>query len=74
MPPKLAVFFDLPLPINRADEKALSMLPGIGPRLAENIVNFRREQGKISGSEILPRIDGIGNIMTERLSKNFCFD
>jgi len=73
-PPQLAIFFDLPLPVNRADENTLTMLPGIGPRLAEKIVMFRREQGKISGPEVLTRIDGIGKNLTERLSKMVCFD
>ena len=73
-PPQLALFFNLPLPVNRADANTLTMLPGIGPRLAENIVMFRREQGKISGPEVLTRIDGIGKKMTERLATMVCFD
>ena len=39
-PPQLALFFALPMPVNRADHETLTMLPGIGPGLADNIIAY----------------------------------
>jgi DNA uptake protein ComE-like DNA-binding protein len=72
-PPELALFFDLPLPVNRADHHTLTMLSGIGPKLAERIIVFREKQGDISGPENFIRIKGIGLKMTKRLSPLLCF-
>lgn len=73
-PSQLALFFDLPLPVNRADFHSLTMLPGIGNKRAEDIISLRRQQGKISGLEVLTRVDGIGKNIAERLSTMICFD
>jgi hypothetical protein len=73
-PPRLALFFDLPLPINRADFYSLIMLPGIGKQRAEDISALREQLGKIAGLEVLTRVDGIGNNIAERLSQIICFD
>jgi hypothetical protein len=72
-PPELALFFNLPLPVNRADHHTLTMLRGIGPKLAEKIIAFRESQGDIGGPEDFIRIKGIGPKMTERLSPLLCF-
>jgi hypothetical protein len=73
-PPQLALFFDLPLPVNRADHHSMTMLPSIGNQRAEDIISLRRQQGKISGLEVLTRVDGIGKKLAERLSPMICFD
>jgi len=73
-PPQLAIFFALPLPINQAGHAALTTLPGIGPRLADNILAYRRQHGVIAGPAALRQIDGIGNKMTEKLVSMVCFD
>ena len=73
-PPQLALFFDLPLPVNRADFHSMTMLPGIGNKRAEDIISLRRQQGRISGLEVLTRVDGIGKKIAERLSPMICFD
>ncbi len=73
-PPRLALFFNLPMPVNQADFKDLIMLPGIGPRMAERILNFRTTQGPISGPESLKQIRGIGPKLTDRLLPLVCFD
>ncbi|XOF33356.1 MAG: ComEA family DNA-binding protein [Candidatus Electrothrix sp. YB6] len=72
-PPELALLFNLPLPINRADQDTLTMLPGIGPKLAERIVAFRKKQGDITGPENFIRIRGIGPKRTARLTPLLCF-
>jgi competence ComEA-like helix-hairpin-helix protein len=50
------------------------MLPGIGNKRAEDIISLRRQQGRISGLEVLTRVDGIGKKLTKRLSPMICFD
>lgn len=72
-PPELALFFNLPLPVNRADHHTLTMLSGIGPKLAEKIIAFRERRGDITGPEDFIRIKGIGPKMTERLTPLLCF-
>ena len=73
-PPQLAMFFALPMPVNRADHDALTMLPGIGPRLADNIIAYRREYGTIAGAGDLKRVVGIGKNLTRNLLPIVCFD
>ena len=73
-PSQLALFFDLPLPVNRADHHSMTMLPGIGNKRAEDIISLRRQQGTISGLEVLTRVDGIGKKIAKRLSPMICFD
>jgi competence ComEA-like helix-hairpin-helix protein len=73
-PPQLAMFFSLPMPVNRADHDALTMLPGIGPRLADNIIAYRREYGNIAGAGDLKRVVGIGTNLTKKLLPIVCFD
>jgi hypothetical protein len=72
-PPELALLFNLPLPVNRADQDTLTMLPGIGPKLAERIVTFRERQGDITGPEDFIRVKGIGPKRTARLTPLLCF-
>ncbi|MCI5224317.1 MAG: helix-hairpin-helix domain-containing protein [Candidatus Electrothrix sp. AR4] len=72
-PPEFALFFDLPLPVNRADKQTLTMLPGVGPKLSERIIAFREERGDITGPEDFIRIKGIGPKLTERLTPLLCF-
>ncbi len=72
-PPEVARFFDLPLPVNRADQYSLMALPGIGPKLAEKIIKFREGQGSIAGPDDLIKINGIGPKMTARLTPLLCF-
>ncbi len=72
-PPEFALFFNLPLPVNRADQDTLTILPGIGPKLAEKIIAFREGQGDISGPEDFICIKGIGPKLTERLTSLLCF-
>ena len=67
MPPHLAFFAAQPLSINAADATALALLPGIGPRLAEAIVQERRRLGAIAGPEALERVPGIGPATVQRL-------
>lgn len=54
--------------INTADAQTLQELPGIGPALAERIIDFRTENGPFSSVEELDAVSGIGPAMLEKLA------
>lgn len=49
-----------PIYINRATLDDLITLPGIGPALAQRIIDYRREHGPFRSVEELERVSGIG--------------
>ena len=49
-----------PVDINRASVEELELLPGIGPTLAQRIVDSRRRQGPFLAAQDLVRVKGIG--------------
>lgn len=46
--------------LNTADETALDSLPGVGPVMAQNILAWRRQNGRFNTVEQLQEISGIG--------------
>jgi len=46
--------------INAADVQAIEALPGIGPKLAKDIVDYRAEHGSFLIKEDLRKVRGIG--------------
>lgn len=54
-------FFFAPVPVNSADKNLLTTLPGIGPGMAERIIDFRTAKGPIKSAEDFMRIPGIGS-------------
>lgn len=60
LPPAVANIFFQPIPINRADKSILISLPGIGPALAEKIVQRRNQHGPFRSKDELLQISGIG--------------
>ena len=49
-----------PIDINRATSDDLISLPGIGPALAQRIIDYRNEHGPFRLVEELERVSGIG--------------
>lgn len=55
--------------INTATQTELETLPGIGPSLALNIINYRKENGKFSSIEEIKEVSGIGEAKYNELKK-----
>ncbi len=53
--------------VNRADASALETLPGIGPVLAERIVEWRNDRGAFATVDDLRQVSGIGPALLEKL-------
>jgi competence protein ComEA len=53
--------------VNSAKPAELSLLPGIGPKLAKAIIEFRNSQGPIRSWEHFEEIRGIGPKMVEKI-------
>jgi competence protein ComEA len=56
-----------PLDLNRASAVELRNVPGLGPALAERIVEQRRRQGEFRRVEDLRRVKGVGVKTLERI-------
>ena len=54
------------LDLNKATVTQLEMLPGIGPTLAKNIVDYRQQNGPFTSPDELLNVAGIG---TKRLNE-----
>lgn len=53
--------------INTADKSALDTLPGVGPALAERIIEYRQTNGNFSEIEGLKKVQGLGASKFEKL-------
>ena len=59
--------------INTAGEEVLVGLPGIGPVLAERIVEYRAVNGPFTSVEAIVGVKGIGPAKLEKLRARVCF-
>ena len=59
--------------INRADVKQLDALPGVGPVVAQLIVDFREANGPFTMLSDLERVKGIGPATTKKIGTRACF-
>ncbi len=57
----------LTININTASAQVLETLPGIGPVIAQRIVDYRQEKGPFSSPDQLKEIKGIGEKTFEKL-------
>ncbi|MGG5257434.1 helix-hairpin-helix domain-containing protein [Phycicoccus avicenniae] len=56
-----------PVSLNTADASALDALPGIGPVLAQRIVDWRTEHGRFTSVDELAEVSGIGEKLLAQL-------
>ena len=61
------VTLGLPLDLNRATAQDLDALPGLGPALAQRIVDYRKAHGPFKKIEDLSEVSGIGPQSLQRL-------
>ncbi len=62
------VTLGLPLDLNRATAQDLDALPGLGPALAQRIVDYRKAHGPFKQIEDLSEVSGIGPQNLQRLT------
>jgi len=67
-------FFFEKMPINSADKEALMTIKGIGPKLAESILQSRLENGPFEESADLLKIKGVGPKRAVYFEKMFDFN
>jgi len=58
-----------PVNINTANSKELESLPGIGPVIANNIIEYRSRNGSFKKKEELKNVSGIGEKKYEEIEK-----
>lgn len=56
-----------PVNINTATKEQLDTLPGIGPALAQSIIDYRQENGPFSSVGDLMKVSGIGEKRIEAI-------
>jgi competence protein ComEA len=56
-----------PININTATQAELEALPEIGPKTAENIINYRNEHGPFQSIDEIDNVDGIGPVTLEKI-------
>ena len=67
-PPSVQRSSDFRVNINTADAAALETLPGIGPALAQRILDYRQVHGPFLRVEDIMEVSGIGQATFEKLS------
>jgi competence protein ComEA len=65
---------DMRIELNRATAAELALLPGIGSRLAERIVNDRQDRGLFRSVDDVQRVHGIGPIKAEQIKPYVVID
>ncbi len=60
--------------INEADQEELEELPGIGPVLAERIIQYRKEHGPFSSYSEIQEVKGIGPATVEKIKDLIVLD
>ena len=69
---KPAVHF--PVHINKATANELCAIKGVGPKLAQKIIEFRSAHGPFSGPSDLKKVSGIGKKKAEAILTSVIFD
>ncbi len=73
LPPAVTPFLFLPIPINFADAQLLATISGIGPKLADQIVQTRETKGLFTKPHDLLAVPGIGPSRMKTFGSQFSF-
>jgi competence protein ComEA len=69
MEPEKCIVFSIPLNLNEVGEEHLTLIPGIGPRLAQRIIQYRSKKGGFRKIEELIQVRGIGEQKLRNLER-----
>ena len=58
--------------INTASAEELDTLPGIGPAMAQRIIEFRETEGAFTAIEDIKKVKGIGEAKFEKMKDKIC--
>ena len=58
--------------INSANQTELETLPGIGPSLAQRIIEYRKSNGNFQNIEDIQNVKGIGDSKYSNIKENIC--
>ena len=64
-----ALLMGVPLDVDTADAQALQMIPGVGVKLAQRIIEDRNKNGTFGGVANVRRVRGIGPKLTATISR-----
>jgi competence ComEA-like helix-hairpin-helix protein len=70
LPNQLRPLFFQPISINESDRKLLESIPGIGPYLSGQILNYRKAHGKFTDLQELLNVHGIGEKKLKIIKKH----
>lgn len=73
-PPPQATAGFFTIPINTATLDELDRLPGVGPSLAQAIIDYRDTYGRFSNLEDLDQVEGIGESTLQEIAEYIIFD
>lgn len=62
---------DKTIDLNKATKEELMTVPGIGPSTADNIINYRDEEGRFNSVDDLLNVDRIGDKTLEKIRSYF---
>ena len=65
-PPRPAL--TAPLSVNTCSEDSLTLLPGVGPKLAARLAASRERDGPFRDAADLQRVKGVGPVLAGRLA------
>lgn len=63
-----------PIAINTASSEVLCAIPGVGPKMAEKIIIYRKTHGPLKKEADLLKISGIGKKKSKIILKSIKFD